>query len=119
MAETKYLMVASLQLGRTYSCYAFSSRHDFMDDPLIIFLNPVWNAGSRQLISLNTPTCLLFDKDKEFVAFGYDAENQYADVMLDGETDDYYFFQRFTTLLHSNKVFISEMITESIYLLRS
>lgn len=119
MAEKKYLMVASLQLGRTDSCYAFSTRHDFMDNPLKIRFNRAWKVGSGPFLSMSTPTCLLLNKDKEFVAFGYEAENEYAEVILDGETDDYYFFKRFTTLLHSNKVLISEMITESIYLLRS
>jgi hypothetical protein len=37
----------------------------------------------------------LLDKEKKFVAFGYDAENQYADLVMDKKHDDYYFFHRF------------------------
>jgi hypothetical protein len=39
------------------------------------------------------------------VAFGYDAENQYADLVMDKKHDDYYFFHRFKMKLHSSKVF--------------
>ena len=45
------------------------------------------------------------DKEKKLVAFGYDAENQYADLVMDKEHDDYYFFHRFKMNLHNNKVF--------------
>ncbi|XP_063411135.1 heat shock 70 kDa protein 12B-like [Mytilus trossulus] len=114
MAEKKYLMVASLQIGRTYSNYAFSTRHDFMDDPLKIHINPVWNSGSSRHQSISTPTCLLLDKDKEFLAFGYDAENRFAEVMEDGEIDDHYFFQRFTTLLHINEDVTDDMIIKDV-----
>jgi hypothetical protein len=43
--------------------------------------------------------------EKKFVAFGYEAENQYADLVMDNEHDDYYFFHRFKMNLHNNKVF--------------
>ncbi|XP_063411133.1 heat shock 70 kDa protein 12A-like [Mytilus trossulus] len=112
MAEKKYLMVASLQLGRTYSCYAFSTRHEFKEDPLKIHVNPVWKTN--QYMSMSTPTCLLLNKDKEFVAFGYEAENEYAEVILDGETDDYYFMKSFTTLLHNNKDVTDDMIIKDV-----
>jgi hypothetical protein len=32
---------------------------------------------------MKTPTCLLLDKEKKFVAFGYDAENQYTDLVME------------------------------------
>jgi hypothetical protein len=47
----------------------------------------------------------LLDKEKKFVAFGYDAENQYADLVMDKKYDDYYFFHGFKMNLHSSKVF--------------
>jgi hypothetical protein len=31
---------------------------------------------------MKTPTCLLLDKEKKFVAFGYEAENQYAELVI-------------------------------------
>jgi hypothetical protein len=47
----------------------------------------------------------LLDKEKKFVAFGYEAENQYAELVMEKEHDDYYFFHRFKMNLHNNKVF--------------
>jgi hypothetical protein len=44
-----------------------------------------WNAGARALSSIKTPTCLLLDKEKKFVAFGYEAENQYADLVMESK----------------------------------
>jgi hypothetical protein len=101
----KHLMVAALDFGTTYSGYAFSMRSEFKTDPLKIHSNQTWNAGARALSSIKTPTCLLLDKEKKFVAFGYEAENQYADLVMDKKHDDYYFFHRFKMNLHSSKVF--------------
>ena len=102
--KRKHLMVAALDFGTTFSGYAFSMRHEFEAEPLKIHCN-IWDGGARALSSIKTPTCLLLDKEKKFVAFGYEAENQYADLVMDNEHDDYYFFHRFKMNLHSSKVF--------------
>jgi hypothetical protein len=101
----KYLMVAALDFGTTFSGYAFSMRHEFELEPLNIHCSHIWNGGAWALSLIKTPTCLLLDKEKKFVAFGYEAENQYADLVMDKEHDDYYFFHRFKMNLHNNKVF--------------
>ena len=76
----------------------------FQSDPLKIHANQAWNAGGRQLLSLKTPTCLLLNDNKKFEAFGYEAENKYADLVMDDKHHDYFFFQRFKMNLHNNKV---------------
>ena len=38
----EYLIVAAIDFGTTYSGYAFSSRDDFKNDPLIIVGNQEW-----------------------------------------------------------------------------
>jgi hypothetical protein len=55
-------------------------------------------------MSLKTPTCLLLDNNKKFVSFGFEAENEYANLAMDGEQDKYYYFYRFKMKLHNNKV---------------
>lgn len=97
-------MVAAIDFGTTYSGYAFSFRHDFKTDPLKIQANPVWKSGTRQFMSLKTPTCLLLTKEKEFHAFGFEAENLYVEALLDKEEDEYYYFHLFKMHLHNNKV---------------
>lgn len=99
------LLVCAIDFGTTFSGYAFQLTADFLKEPTKnIHTNQVWNAGVAALMSLKTPTCLLLDKEKEFVAFGYDAETQYSDLALDDLHHDYLFFRRFKMLLHRNPV---------------
>ncbi|XP_071146597.1 heat shock 70 kDa protein 12A-like [Mytilus edulis] len=100
--SSNHLMVAAIDFGTTYSGYAFSMRSDFKEQPLNIIANQSWNAGTKQLISLKTPTVLLLDKNKTFLSFGYDAENQYTELMMDEDHEDYYYFHRFKMKLHKN-----------------
>lgn len=95
------LIVAAFDFGTTFSGYAFS----FNGDPLKIVTNQSWVAGSEQLISLKTPTCLLVDPEGNFHSFGFEAENKYAFLADDGEHIGWRFFRRFKMLLHNNKVF--------------
>ncbi|XP_033742683.1 heat shock 70 kDa protein 12A-like [Pecten maximus] len=104
---TDRLLVAAIDFGTTYSGYAFSFRSDFEKDPLKMMANPVWNSGSS--LSEKTPTCLLLDPDKKLKAFGYEAENQYSQLIEDSEDNDiddrpyekYYYFRRFKMLLYN------------------
>jgi hypothetical protein len=100
----KYLFLAAIDFGTTYSGYAFSSRDDFKRDPLKIIANQAWNGGSQRHFSLKTPTCLLLDIKKELVSFGYEAENNYSDIVIDRKQNGYFFFQRFKMQLYKNKV---------------
>ncbi|XP_071180502.1 heat shock 70 kDa protein 12B-like [Mytilus edulis] len=114
MTESNYLYVAAIDFGTTYSGYAFSSRTDFKRDPLEIHANQSWNAGSTQLASLKTPTCLLLDSDKKFVAFGYEAENEYADLISDQRHGDYFYFSRIKMYLYQNKNLSKDLMIEDI-----
>jgi hypothetical protein len=112
-----YLFVAAIDIGTTYSGYAFSSRDDFKKDPLNIVANQAWNAGSQRYLSLKTPTCLLLDGKKEFVSFGYEAENQYSDIVIDRKQNEYFFFQRFKMQFYElqvNNLFNLNKITSLI-----
>lgn len=114
MASNQIMLVAALDFGTTYSGYAFSLRHTYEKEPLKIHANQAWNAGGRQLLSLKTPTCLLLNNDKKFVSFGYEAENEYANIAMDGNQDKYYYFYRFKMKLHKNKHITSDMTLEDI-----
>ena len=99
-----YLLVAAVDLGTTYSGYSFGMVAELEKDPTKIFANQAWVSGQKSLLSLKTPTCLLLDKHQQFKSFGYEAENKYTDVMMDEETEDYYYFYRFKMNLHENEV---------------
>jgi hypothetical protein len=101
--ETR-LFVAALDFGTTYSGYAFSSRSAYTEDPMKIDANQPWNAGRSSLFSLKTPTSLLLNSKGEFVSFGYEAENKYGSLVLDGSSSHYLFFSRFKMKLHNRDV---------------
>ena len=112
-----YLFVVAIDIGTTYSGYAFSSRDDFKKDPLKIVANQAWNGGSLRHLSLKTPTCLLLDDNEEFVSFGYEAENKYSDFIIDGKRNEYFFFQRFKMQFYKlmvNNLFNLNKITSLI-----
>jgi len=62
--------------------------------------------GAATLMSLKTSTCVLFDKNKKFVAFGFEAEDKYVELGEDNEHQDYYFFRRFKMKLFDKMVII-------------
>ena len=92
------LVVAAIDFGTTYSGYAFSFKHEYEKECTKVSSNN-WTAGSRALVSLKTPTTLLLKPDKTFEAFGYEAEDRYADLALDEEHGDWYYFRRFKMML--------------------
>ncbi|XP_062620266.1 heat shock 70 kDa protein 12B-like [Saccostrea cucullata] len=94
MPSTRKPLVAAIDLGTTYSGYAFSYKHEYENDPLkVSFCN--WAAGSRSLSTLNTPTCVLFNKDRVFDSFVYEAENKYSELAEEEEHEEWYYFKRF------------------------
>ncbi|XP_061163321.1 heat shock 70 kDa protein 12B-like [Saccostrea echinata] len=99
----KYFLVAAIDFGTTYSGYAFGMVRDLEEDPMKIHANQAWVSGQQSLLSLKTPTCLLLDNNKKFKSFGYEAENQYSNITMDEETEDYYYFYRFKMNLHESE----------------
>lgn len=107
MSTSSKLLVAAIDFGTTYSGYAFSFKHEYETDPLKVCSNN-WAAGSRSLVSLKTPTCVLFDKDKVFDSFGYEAEDKYSELAEEEEHQEWYFFRRFKMSLFNKKERLSE-----------
>lgn len=97
MDRLSYTIVAVLDLGTTDSGYAFAFTSELTLDKLKVYLNPLWDDGRSPCMSHKTPTCILLDKNKELKAFGYEAENIFAELCMDAEQDKYYFFRGFYT----------------------
>ena len=118
--NSSFLFVVGIDIGKSYSEYAFSSRDDYLNGDTLKIHSNTWYAGGRSLISSKTPTVLLLDKNQNFKAFGYDAENMYTAMCApddsDSDSDDdepkkpkenpkeMYYFDRFKMLLHKPKV---------------
>lgn len=91
-------LVAAIDFGTTYSGYAYSTKDDYEKDKLKI--SPMeWK--SPIMISLKTPTTVLLGPNKEFVAFGYDAESRYTKLAENDDHKDYFYFRRFKMVLYN------------------
>ena len=92
------IFVVAIDFGTAYSGYAFASKQDFASHP------PKYSTSSWQgskLLSLKAPTAVLLDENKELVSFGYDAENQFSDLLSDNEHQAHFYFHQFKMLLHN------------------
>ena len=69
--DDNFVMLAAIDFGTTFSGYAFSFKTSQSD----IKMNKNWgeNLGFQ---SYKTPTSVLVDDKGEFVAFGFEAEEQ-------------------------------------------
>nr|XP_034329294.1 heat shock 70 kDa protein 12A-like isoform X1 [Crassostrea gigas] len=105
MADKKYKpLVVAIDFGTTHSGYAYSFKHDYKKDPLKISANKHWVDGSRGTASLKAPTCVLLSPRREFIAFGYEAEDLYSELFLDENHYDHYFFKGFKMLLYETNM---------------
>ncbi|KAH3847756.1 heat shock 70 kDa protein 12A-like [Dreissena polymorpha] len=96
--ETKdFLFTAAIDFGTTFTGYAICVKQT-MEICMSMF-------SSDALSSEKAPTCVLLDKDKHFVAFGYKAEEDYQRICEDEDerSEDYYFFERFKMALFETK----------------
>lgn len=99
-----YLFVVALDFGTTYSGYAFNTRTKYLDfkDPkhtMDFQMNEKWRVGG---VSLKTPTSILLEKDGKFVAFGYEAEDEFYSEKC--ERENVMLFRRFKMTLHNEMV---------------
>lgn len=98
-ALSNAFVVAAIDLGNTFSGYAFATRNDFEKNPFRIHV-PTW-CDSRS-ISYKTKSTVLINMDAQVVAFGSDAESNYADLLEEGEGEDYFYFPHFKMMLYDH-----------------
>lgn len=104
-SSSSFLVVA-IDFGTTFSGYAFQFRHDYESDGIrSIFANTSWVAdGGSGLISWKTPTTLLLNADDSFNSFGYEAEQEYQELIESDGHHDYHYFRRFKMMLHDKMI---------------
>ncbi|KAL5011725.1 hypothetical protein ScPMuIL_010276 [Solemya velum] len=98
-SQSSKLLVAAIDFGTTFSGYAFSFRHEYETDPTKV-TGKVWYSSTGLLAPMKAPTCLLLRPDKTFSAFGYEAENNYSELVVQKEHRRWYYFRRFKMMLH-------------------
>lgn len=85
-AGSSELVVCAINIGSTYSGYAYA----VVDDLNEVIISE-WNTPSHLPVSYKTPTSLLLDNFEGFVAFGYEADSKYAELVEDGYQLDYFY----------------------------
>ena len=103
MATSKYLLVAAIDFGTTYSGYAYSTKTDFQREPSKAYIKQ-WVDPASSMVYNKTSTCILLDKYKIFSKFGFEAEAKYLDLTMDKEDEAWYFFRRFKMILYNKQV---------------
>ena len=102
----QYDVVVAIDFGTSFSGFAFSFNHRDGSDE--IYMNRSW--GSAQGYSTHkTPTCILLNREKKFVKFGFEAAEKYAELE-DAEDKSFYFFDRFKMMLHGSEVRLRTLI---------
>ncbi|KAL4234287.1 hypothetical protein ACF0H5_005938 [Mactra antiquata] len=101
--EDNFAFVAALEIGTSYSGYAYCARKDNKNITKDIVMNPTWLHTNQQLTSLRTPSCLLLNDKKEFEAYGYEAEKMFSDSLKEGNQNKYFYFRRFKQKLSGIK----------------
>lgn len=92
--------VVAIDFGTTYSGFAFSLKKENSE----IYTKKWNNPSGKGRESDKTPTTILLDANKEFKAFGYEAEDEYEELCNSNRHNKYYYFRHFKMRLHTAKV---------------
>lgn len=86
--SSDHLVVVAIDFGTTYTGFAYS----FKSDPSKILASK-WSGETLLSATEKAPTCVLLSPDKELIAFGYEAQDKYKELMEEdtegGEAKDY------------------------------
>ncbi|KAM9388724.1 heat shock 70 kDa protein 12A-like [Phaethornis superciliosus] len=91
------LFVVAIDFGTSYSGYCFSLASGTDQ------IRQVYWGMEHGLKTLKTPTCILFNQNREFRKFGYDAVMKYKSLPS-SVTDSWYYFHNFKMKLYDTKV---------------
>uniref|UniRef100_A0AAU0MUS4 Heat shock protein family A member 12 variant X3 n=1 Tax=Urechis unicinctus TaxID=6432 RepID=A0AAU0MUS4_UREUN len=92
-----YIMVGAIDFGTTFSGYAFSFKTSKND----IRMFSDWGSEVG-LSGYKTPTCVLTNAQGDFEAFGYEAQQRYANLD-EAKAKQHCYYDRFKMRLHNEK----------------
>ncbi|XP_069117052.1 heat shock 70 kDa protein 12A-like [Argopecten irradians] len=99
----KMLAVAAIDFGTTFSGVAYSFVGDYQRTPLQMEAKVWQSTKGAGVMSHKTPTCLLLNSNKTFEAFGYEAQDLYAELAEDNSHYGYRYFKNFKMLLDTEE----------------
>lgn len=89
-------IVVGIDFGTSYSAYAYSYHYEKEK----IFMNSDWPSGSKTCKEM---TAILFNGDKEFVAFGEEAVEKF-NFLNEDDIKCWFLFKNFKMVLYSEQV---------------
>lgn len=93
--------MAAIDFGNASSGYSYAMESMIENNPPIIFV-PTWFDSFRTLISHKTSTTVLLNKHQELVAFGFEAEFKYAELIANEYAEHYFYFRHFKMMLYDH-----------------
>lgn len=103
-------VVAAMDFGTSYSGYAYAFTREYKKDPCKIYANPGWTGDC--MATVKAPTIVLFDKDRTFDSFGYQAEIKYAQLADKGDHVGWRYFRQFKMELLMSKITSDMMLRD-------
>lgn len=98
-----FCLVVAIDFGTSLSGFAYSDVKTPQNENPTIHHYQCWNSTAKYRDIKKTASCILFDKNKKFVSFGYDAKLSYAE-MNSNDQMKHYFFDNFKMELYNHKV---------------
>ncbi|XP_065254359.1 heat shock 70 kDa protein 12A-like [Emys orbicularis] len=94
---SKSLFIVAIDFGTSYSGYCFSlATHTDQ-------IRQMFWGQAHGLMTVKTPTCILFNEKREFKKFGYDAVMKY-NTLPSSEAHKWYYFHNFKMKLYNKKI---------------
>ncbi|XP_045175217.2 uncharacterized protein LOC123536268 [Mercenaria mercenaria] len=94
--------IIAIKIGLNNSSFAFSTRLALGVDRDITL--QTWNSDRVPGKTLTSPTAVLFNDNKEFHSFGYEARSAYDGLLSDGEEKGWFYFTEFTKQLIDREI---------------
>lgn len=99
-----FKVVAAIDIGSTSSWFGSSTVDKFKTNPLNIRVDKNWLDCDSVYLPVKTATCILLKMDESFISLGHKAQENYSELLLDGNADNYLFFDKFKMELYNNEV---------------
>lgn len=90
----------SIDIGTSYSGYAFAPRENLQEKSFEIY-SSIWE---HEVLSHKTPTSVLLDQTKNFIAFGHEADSEYENLAVGEEHEKCFYFRNFKMELYKSEV---------------
>ncbi|XP_060080790.1 heat shock 70 kDa protein 12A-like [Ylistrum balloti] len=104
--------VVAIDFGTSYSGYAFTYRDEYKksNNAREIFHNS-WASGIAGNHSVKAPTVALFNPNKEFYSFGYEAEEKFSELTEYKKHKGWYYFSKFKMQLFDKMKLSRDLVT--------